>query len=93
MSLGSKRTTTLGSRVGSVALLAARAWRGPTRPPGHYNLALQYKREGKLTEAVAECQKAIAAAARLRRGPHDAGQPVPRPEELPAAAAPSTRRR
>ena len=26
---------------------------------GHYNLAVQYKREGKLTEAVAECQKAI----------------------------------
>ena len=50
---------------------------------GHYNLAVQYKREGKITEAVAECQKALKLRPELRRGAHDAGQPVPRPEELP----------
>src|SRR5450432_1356162 len=39
----------------------------------HYNLALQYKREGKLAEAIAECEKAIQlrpdyAAAHLTLG-------------------------
>ncbi|HTA19780.1 MAG TPA: tetratricopeptide repeat protein, partial [Polyangia bacterium] len=26
---------------------------------GHYTLALQYKREGKLPDAIAECQRAL----------------------------------
>ena len=30
---------------------------------GHYNLALQLKREGKTPEAIAECEKAISLRA------------------------------
>ena len=56
MSSRMKRTTT------SAALVLALLLPGLARADdaaGHYNLALQHKREGKLTEAVAECQKAI----------------------------------
>src|SRR5215475_7163190 len=40
---------------------------------GHYNLALQYKRDGKLMEAITECERAVSlrpdyAAAHLTLG-------------------------
>ncbi len=48
-------------------LAALGLWTAPLAPAradeaaGHYNLALQYKREGKLADAIAECQKALQA--------------------------------
>ena len=37
-----------------------RCWRTPTRRPGTTTWRVQYKREGKLPDAVAECEKAIS---------------------------------
>ena len=49
-------------RLGLVALVLL----GPVvaradEAASHYNLALQFKREGKIPEAIAACEKAIAA--------------------------------
>ena len=56
MSSRVKRTTT------SAALLLSLLIPGMAHADdaaGHYNLAVQYKREGKLTDAVGECLKAL----------------------------------
>ena len=49
----------------------------------HYNLAVQYKREGKMTEAMAECLKAIPLRSNYAAAHMHAGQPLPRAEQLP----------
>ena len=56
--------TTLASLATAlaVALLAPPAARAD-EAAGHYNLCVQFKREGKIPEAIAECQKAISARA------------------------------
>src|SRR5438874_892156 len=43
-----------------LALLGPRMARAD-EAAGHYNLALQYKREGKIPAAIGECEKAIKA--------------------------------
>ena len=42
----------------ALALLGPRVARAD-EAAGHYNLALQYKREGKIPAAIGECEKAI----------------------------------
>src|SRR5258707_851500 len=66
---------TLGLTVGlavGLTVLAPRPARAD-EAAGHYTLALQYKREGKVPDAIAECQKALEirpdyAAAHLTLG-------------------------
>src|SRR5689334_19144282 len=66
----------LTATVSFAALLLLLALGAPARADeaaGRYNLALQLKREGKLPQAIAECEKAIAlrpdyAAAHLTLG-------------------------
>ena len=66
----------------------ARGWSRADEAAGHYNLALQYKREGKVPDAIAECEKAIQLRLELRGGAHDARQPLPRDRATtPKAAA------
>src|SRR4051812_31754312 len=57
--------------VGVLGGAAGTAW--ADEAAGHYNLGLQLKREGKIPQAIAECEKAIAlrpdyAAAHLTLG-------------------------
>jgi protein O-GlcNAc transferase len=50
----------------SAALALTLTWAPPARADeaaGHYNLCLQYKREGKVPDAIAECQKAVQVRA------------------------------
>src|SRR5712671_6176707 len=67
-----RTNTAMGLLVLALALAAPRSARAD-EAAGHYNLGLQLKREGKLPEAIAECEKAIAlrpdyAAAHLTLG-------------------------
>src|SRR5207244_313198 len=71
-----RRTTLAVCRVLAAFILTGFAAAGVARADeaaGHYNLALQYKREGKPADAIAECEKAVSlrpdyAAAHLTRG-------------------------
>jgi len=59
------RRTTLAGALGAVAAfmgmaLGAAAPAFADEAAGHYTLALQYKREGKPDDAIAECEKAIS---------------------------------
>src|SRR5262245_28856055 len=62
------RRNTLAAATGALAAflaiaLGAGGMAHADEAAGHYNLALQYKREGKVAQAISECERAIALRA------------------------------